>query len=249
MSYLLAQILVCLLIAGLIGAVIGWLLRGDCKKVLENCEEEWKMRVGAMESEYNSKLNSSNSGDEQAILKSDTSTKNERASLLSDDLIETKKRLNLDLDDHKLALYSKCDLNLNDTKYLEDKYDLLSIEDIEPFEYNKLKEAGIKSTKELATLQGNLHTISKLSQKIGVDEDSLSNWASVANLLQLPGVDPKAATLLSKIGISSIKELSHANPDTIYKEVVNFNEKVKLLDEVPSQKMISIWTKISKHLS
>ena len=57
MSYLLAQILVCLLIAGLIGAVIGWLLRGGCSHKLRDCEDEWKMKMGSLESEWNSKLN------------------------------------------------------------------------------------------------------------------------------------------------------------------------------------------------
>jgi len=56
MSYLLAQILVCLLIAGLIGAIIGWLLRGGCSRRLRDCEDEWKMRVGSLENEYNSKV-------------------------------------------------------------------------------------------------------------------------------------------------------------------------------------------------
>lgn len=57
MSYLLAQILVCLLIAGLIGAIIGWLLRGGCSKKLRDLEDEWKMKMGSLESEYNTKLN------------------------------------------------------------------------------------------------------------------------------------------------------------------------------------------------
>ncbi|RUM65575.1 MAG: hypothetical protein DSZ06_04810 [Sulfurospirillum sp.] len=56
MSYLLAQILVCLLIAGLIGAVIGWLLRGGCSRKLRDCEEEWKLKLGSIENDYNSRL-------------------------------------------------------------------------------------------------------------------------------------------------------------------------------------------------
>jgi len=55
MSYLLMQILVCLLIAGLIGAVVGWLLRGGCSRKLRDCEDEWKMKMGSLESEWNSK--------------------------------------------------------------------------------------------------------------------------------------------------------------------------------------------------
>lgn len=56
MSYLLSQILICLLIAGLIGAIIGWLLRGGCSSKIRDCEDEWKMKMGSLESEYNSKL-------------------------------------------------------------------------------------------------------------------------------------------------------------------------------------------------
>ncbi len=53
MSYLLIEILVCLLIAGLIGAVIGWLLRGGCDKKIKDCEEECRMKLNSLESNYN----------------------------------------------------------------------------------------------------------------------------------------------------------------------------------------------------
>ncbi len=53
MSYLLIEILACLLIAGLIGAVIGWLLRGGCDKKIKDCEEECRMKLNSLESTYN----------------------------------------------------------------------------------------------------------------------------------------------------------------------------------------------------
>ena len=56
MSFILGQILVCLLIAGLLGAIFGWLLRGGCSSKLRECEDECKMKLGSLESEYNSKL-------------------------------------------------------------------------------------------------------------------------------------------------------------------------------------------------
>jgi len=51
-SYLLIEILACLLIAGLIGAVIGWLLRGGCNKKIKDCEEECRMKLNSLESTY-----------------------------------------------------------------------------------------------------------------------------------------------------------------------------------------------------
>jgi len=52
MSYLLMQIFVCLLIAGLIGMVIGWLLRGDHKKVLEERDQQWKHKINQLEQRW-----------------------------------------------------------------------------------------------------------------------------------------------------------------------------------------------------
>jgi len=45
MSYLLMQILICLLIAGLIGMIIGWLLRGGCKGVLKDNDTQWENKL------------------------------------------------------------------------------------------------------------------------------------------------------------------------------------------------------------
>jgi predicted flap endonuclease-1-like 5' DNA nuclease len=57
MSFLLLQILLCLFIAGLIGAVIGWYLRGNCSKKLLEHDEECEMKMRAIEREWNTKLN------------------------------------------------------------------------------------------------------------------------------------------------------------------------------------------------
>lgn len=54
MNYLLVEILACLLIAGLIGAIIGWLLRGGCSKKIKDCEEECRMKLNSLESNYDS---------------------------------------------------------------------------------------------------------------------------------------------------------------------------------------------------
>ena len=45
MSYLLVQILVCLLIAGLIGLAIGWLLRGGCSGKLKENDNHWNEQL------------------------------------------------------------------------------------------------------------------------------------------------------------------------------------------------------------
>jgi len=241
MSYILAQILVCLLIAGLIGAVIGWFLRGNCTNAIKKCEEEWKQRVGALESNYNSKLNNyiESKESEQATLKKDNSNKN---SLFD-------STLPYGLDRERVDLYKKCDLNFDETKYIEDKYDIHTIDTIEPLEIKRLNDLGFNSTKDLSSLIGNEKTIEKVAEELGVGVNKVKSWASIANLAELPGVNTKSAKLLEKSGIRSIKDLAKTDIDDIYTKLERLNSEFNILDKLPSKNMLSIWSKISKHLS
>lgn len=58
MDYLLVQILVCLLIAGLIGLIIGWLIRGGCKNKLLQNDELWDTKLGIAKIDYQDKMQS-----------------------------------------------------------------------------------------------------------------------------------------------------------------------------------------------
>ena len=85
MSYLLAQIFVCLLIAGLIGFIIGMLFRGGCKKKLIDNDEVWSEKLANSEAHWKSTKarltnDSKNSLDESNI----------EVSLLKERLVESK---------------------------------------------------------------------------------------------------------------------------------------------------------------
>jgi len=56
MSYLLVQILVCLLIAGLIGLIIGWLLRGGCSGKLEENDKHWNLQLDDKNNEWQNRV-------------------------------------------------------------------------------------------------------------------------------------------------------------------------------------------------
>ena len=45
MNYLIVEILGCLVIAGLIGVVLGWFLRGGCRKRLKNNTLDWQEKL------------------------------------------------------------------------------------------------------------------------------------------------------------------------------------------------------------
>ena len=333
MSYLLAQILVCLLIAGLIGAIIGWLLRGGCSRRLRDCEDEWKMRMGSLENEYTSKVHESDVNitnndseshtlynhpskdydSEHATLKrgathsrsddnhvtkaglvggvaaagagiasmansakdsvSDASSsaydsakgsigdikdgvtnsyesaKDSISSPNIDGVKSTLSKRNIYLEDDKISLYNENGVDFENSKDLENDYDISTLEGISEDHAKSLKGLGIHTTNNLVSkLRKDSHQITKVSRELNVKPEDVSSWVSMADIIKLPGVDAKTAKLMQNVGISSLSELSVTNPISLYNEMVVFNEKTNILQKEPSLSSITTWSKVAKHL-
>jgi gas vesicle protein len=263
MSYLLAQILVCLLIAGLIGAIIGWLLRGGCSRKLRDCEDEWKMRVSSLENEYNSKVhnnnsesntlynNSSNDDLEHATLKRSTQkdTKDSISSTNIDRVKSTLSKRNIYLEDEKIALYHENGIDFENSKDLENDYDIQTIDGISENHAKALKGLGIHTTNNLVSkLRKDSNQITEVARELNVKPEDVSSWVSMAEIIKLPGVDSKTAKLMQNIGINSLSELSVTNPISLYNKMVVFNEKYKILQKEPPLSSIITWSKVAKQL-
>ena len=349
MSYLLAQILVCLLIAGLIGAIIGWLLRGGCSRKLRDCEDEWKMKMGSLESEYNSKLNRTANSTAHAP---EVDTKEMQAATLkkhaqhvesqtptysyeeelkkklelaqkakieqsqtptADDTIldsvkavsaaaplvqeeaekiestpsetiektkeayekELKEKLqipqeesseerefylakvqqilatrNISLSPEKIALYAKHGIDFEEGEHLEDNYSIEMIEGIGPKYAEGFKKMGITTTQELVqTLRQHHDKLDQVAKALKIQPEALSSWISMADLVQLPGVDGQAAELMQTVGIASAKELAITNANSLHSEMIAFNKKSSIVPQVPSADALTLWSKIAKLLN
>ncbi len=282
MSYLLAQIVVCLLIAGLIGAVIGWFLRGGCSRKLRDCEDEWKMKMGSLESEYHSKLSHYDAVDEtqaqkamqaatlkrhaahvekekpaysyEEELKNKLNKAQNISTTASDSFdINTQKQAliakGISLSDDKIRLYTQNGVDLTATENLEDNYYIENIEGIDPKQAQALREMGLKTTKDLVgKLNKNRDALHQVANTMQIEPSTLSSWISEADLMQLPGVNAKTAKMLQTVGISSVRELGITNAQSLYNEITAFNQKSKILPEVPSENAVQLWTKIAKLL-
>ena len=296
MSYLLAQILVCLLIAGLIGAVIGWLLRGGCSSKLRDCEDEWKMKMGSLESEWNSKLQ------RDAHAKSTPDNKEIQTATLKRhaEHIETqkpsysyeeelKKQLQesqkvaqevekqtistnplstntaktiagstavgaallakgINLSDDKIKLYEQEGVDFENISDLEDDYGLDSLDSIDTIHTTKLQEMGITSTKDFVTLGQNSQKAKEVANTLHVDDTTIKSWIGKSCLLSLPGVDKNAAKLMQDAGITSIHELTDATPEEIHQKIVTHNQQALIPASVPDIKSVSLWSKLAKPL-
>ncbi len=286
MSFILGQILVCLLIAGLIGAILGWLLRGGCSSKLRDCEDECKMKLGSLESEYNSKLQRQdkigytkeveNKEQQAATLKRHAAHVESQAPSYSYEK-ELQERLNLEksqarnsvltgsttlagaaalgsstliarnisLDDEKVALYAEHDVDFETAQDLEDDYDIRSLEGVNHKHSEKLKIAGFTSTKDLTTLSQDAESSEKLAKTIGVEPEVLESWIGKSCLLELPGVNAKTADLLHNSGITST-HIASSTPQELQAKLHSFSKDALVPVTLPDVKTVSLWSKIAK---
>ena len=281
MSFILGQMLLCLLIAGLIGAIIGWLMRGSCSKKLRDCQDEWKMKMGSLESEYHTKLQYAQNQDstleekatQEATLKrhnenvksqpasysyektlqeelniAQNATTNNSKSLLTGAAALGSSTLlarNISLSDEKISLYSEHGIDFENAKDLEDNYNVQALTGLEVAHFQKLQTMGITSTKDFASLSNDSKASAKISKELGIQSSTVDSWIEKSCLLELPGVDIKTADLMYDAGITS-KKLSSYNPQELHKEISLYNQKQANPIAVPDLKSFSLWAKVAK---
>ncbi len=261
MSYLLAQIFVCLLIAGLIGAVIGWFLRGGCSRKLRDCEEEWKMKIGSLESEYHSKLQ--RHGDKnidkeiqaatlkrhEEHVKSATPTYSYEEELKEKLAQNTSQQQGQDTTDTKEALYKHYGIDTANMSDLEEDYDLHTLEGIDATQAQNLKNLGIHGTKDFVALKNNPDASKQIASALQVDTDQMESWIGKSCLLQLPGVNSKTAELMQNAGIKSVEHLQTSPAEELHHAMVKFNDEALIPTTVPDIKSVSLWQEIAKPLT
>ena len=286
MSYILGQIVICLLIAGLIGTLLGWLLRGGCSGKLKDCEDEWKLKMEALENDFNNKfskkerLESSLSSEhnthetpvEEAHLKSVAPSQFEmelKRKLQIKDEVSTGTQASasdivagasigaaslagaaalsdrgISLSDEKASLYEEHGIDLHHASDLEDDYELHTLEGIESARAEKLKNLGIHSTKDFVKLGSDAEATQKVSQELGVDSSTVESWIGKSCLLELPGVNSKTADMMHQAGVTP-NTLRNDSPETIHGKLTRHNQSALLPIKTPDTKTISLWSKLA----
>ena len=225
MNYLIIEILGCLLLAGIIGAILGWFLRGGCQKKLENNALDWqeKLRIDNLASknkisileekflhqlhdkddEYKVKLDqimfnqTSNNSD---VLKNEIIVLKEKLELFEKEKIKNEEEWGLVLEDVELGLKNKLSSNKLSSKRLNQENKFLKLElDRSVSELNASEHKNQIQKKSLSTL----------NKKIELLEDELSlsasQWKSKLEERELRWVDKVA--LLDEVSSSTNMDL------------------------------------------
>ena len=127
-------------------------------------------------------------------------------------------------------------------------YPITVIEGIDGETAATLKSVGIRSTGRLLEMARSVRGRKALAAKTGFDEKCLLGWANVADRMRLKGVNRGYSQLLSAAGVDTVKELKYRNPANLAKAMADTNKTRKLVDFLPSEKVVARWIDDAKKL-
>ena len=110
------------------------------------------------------------------------------------------------------------------------------------------KTVGIRSTGRLLDMARTVRGRKMLAIKTGFDEKRLLCWANVADRMRIKGIRKEYAELLQAAGVDTVKELKFRNPGNLAKAMAEANKKRKMVNLLPSEKVVSNWIENAKKL-
>lgn len=243
MIYLVTQILVWLVLAVVIGGLIGWHLRSlmqerhlkTLEEALEACHEHGKTiehernalfaRVDALE-QANHDLNG------RLLLVAD----DEKQPQQTEDLASVQRRLQI-LEETSRVLQSRlAHIDLRTGSQPLEKLGILS-----PEQLNRFRELGIENTAQLIDHCHQPNLCEQLQQRTGLDQALLQRLCEIADLLRLPGISPPVAELLNAGDIHSIEDLASCPPYRFALKLKRVNAEHQLLPTAPAASIVTQW--------
>ena len=242
MGYILAEILACLLLAGLIGALIGWWLRGGNKKELsllkeklKRCEADSKSSIEQIREKYDQKL------------QVEHDLWNRKIKDLESGLVGSSATTATQA--QKLSA-SNTDDKSNDGDFANECYELEDIPGIGAGFALRLKKRGIFNSCYLANrfLDDDKAT-KKMAKKLDIDFQTLRAWASMSDLMKHNGINGKYAEILQSVGISNRNELRRSDANHLFSQTKKYIEKYPTPDNLahPTIDMIKEWINDSRN--
>ena len=127
-------------------------------------------------------------------------------------------------------------------------YPITDIEGIDGEAANILRTVGIRSTERLLEAARTVRGRKMLAIKTGFDEKQLLCWANVADRMRIKGVRKEYAELLQAAGVDTVKELKYRNPANLAEAMAEANKRRKMVNLLPSEKVVSNWIESAKQL-
>ena len=117
-------------------------------------------------------------------------------------------------------------------------YSITELEGMTGFAASKLKSLGIRTTDALLEAARTVKGRKALSAKTGISEQTLLEWANVADYMRIPGMGKAKVGLVRAAGATTVRELAHRNPARLAQTMKEVNTKRNLVRTLPSEKSV-----------
>jgi len=112
----------------------------------------------------------------------------------------------------------------------------------------KLKEAGVGSTRVLLEKGAKAKSRRELAKISGINEKLILEWVNHLDLFRVRGVSSEYADLLEEAGIDTVRELAQRKAANLYQKLVLVNQKKRLVRRLPTQAQVSNWIDQARQL-
>ncbi len=235
MSYLITQIVVCLLLAALLGGLAGWLLRA-----LYGREQ-----TARLVADYERRLR------DWRRLERERDRLTER--------IQGLERENVDLNAKLLGMTIERDHLRQLQRGLaagpggdrlepSGEYEVEEIQGIGRGFGRRLRQLGITTTLELLEAGNDPARREAIAEATGVAPFVVRKWVSMADLLRVPGVGAREAELLEAAGILSVQQLARQEAFALAHELSEINARERRAPEAPTVEQVRVWIAAAREL-
>lgn len=125
---------------------------------------------------------------------------------------------------------------------------ITDVEGIGPKSAEKLADAGVTKTDDLAEKGRTPAGRKALAEATGLAGPKILTWVNMVDLMRVKGVGGEFAELLQASGVDTVKELRRRNAANLAVKMAEVNAEKKLTRAVPSEKVVTKWVDAAKEM-
>jgi hypothetical protein len=111
-----------------------------------------------------------------------------------------------------------------------------------------LRSEGIRTTVGLLTCARTPKQRLKIAAKLGTNDKCVLDWVTAADRMRVKGVGWEYAELLCAAGVKTASELKFRNPQKLVERMTQANDRRKLVQLMPSVKVVQRWIEAAQQL-
>lgn len=248
MTYLIGEMALLLVAAGVIGFIVGWGFRHMSSNNPSGREEELAIQVRRLESdrdELEGRLRSAQEmvrltgADQQQTFAESVPLSNPPAARVANEQHNVSALPGVGISE---GLRSAAGGENGEYRVS----DLIGMDD---HALQQLREIGIRTTHELLRETDSDTKLRLMATAIEKDVSQVRRWRSQSDLMRVPGINNNYAQLLIGVGVMSVDTLNEIKPADLQTKLAALNAEQSLVSDVPSVANVEGWVEYANPLS